>query len=475
MAAFRDYDRYDALGLAELIATRQVRPAEALEAAIERLEAVNPKLNAVVHKMYDEAERSIAAGLPAGPLAGVPFLLKDLGALYAGQPTSFGSALYDGFVADHDTTLVERYRAAGLVIFGKTNTPEMGLAATTEPARFGPTRNPWNLERTPGGSSGGATAAVAAGVVPAAHASDGGGSIRIPCSACGLVGLKPTRARNPAGPDVGEGWSGLATAHVASRTVRDSAAFLDASHGPARGDPYYAPAPARPFSDEVGADPGRLRVAFSTATPNGVPVDAECVRAVEDAVALLQSLGHEVAEDAPCFNFAGLMRHMTVIWGANTWHNVALRCRALGREPDGAGLEATTWGIAQRGRSEPASAYAAAIQAVHALGRIFGRFQKRYDVFVTPTLAQPPVKLGNIDMGEPDPERYLDNMLKFMPFTAQINCTGQPAATLPLHMTSDGLPVGVQFIARFGDEATLLRLASQIEAARPWAERRPPA
>jgi amidase len=473
MARFEEYDRYDALGLAELIATRQVRAAEVLEAAVARLEAVNPKLNAVTHKMYDEAERTIDAGLPQGSLAGVPFLLKDLGVLYAGQPTSFGSALYDGFVADHDSTLVERYRAAGLVIFGKTNSPEMGLAATTEPARFGPTRNPWNLERTPGGSSGGATAAVAAGVLPAAHASDGGGSIRIPASACGLVGLKPTRARNPMGPDVGEGWSGLSTAHVASRTVRDSAAFLDASHGPAPGDPYYAPAPARPFLEEVGADPGALRIAVSSRAPNGVPVDAECARAVADAASLLQSLGHEVEEAAPSFDMAALVRHMLVIWGANTWHNAALRYRALGREPDGSGLEAVTWAIAERGRSLPASDYAAAIQAVHALGRVFARFHERYDVFVTPTLAKPPVPLGDIDMGESSPERYLDNMLTFMPFTAQINCTGQPAITLPLAMTADNLPVGVQFIGRFGDEATLLRLASQIEAAQPWAARRP--
>lgn len=474
MAAFTDYDRYDALGLGELIAKGEVSAGEVLEAAIARLEAVNPTLNAVVHEMYDEAERTVAAGLPAGPLSGVPFLLKDLGALYAGQPTSYGSALYDGYVADHDTTLVERYRAAGLVIFGKTNTPEFGLAATTEPARFGPTRNPWDLERSPGGSSGGATAAVAARVLPAAHASDGGGSIRIPCSACGLVGLKPTRARNPLGPDVGEGWSGFSTAHVASRTVTDSAAFLDASHGPAPGDPYCAPAPARPFLEEVGAEPGRLRIAFTTAAPNGAPVDPECVRAVEEAAVLLDSLGHDVEEAAPTYTMATLIQHALVIWSANTWHHAASRYAALGREPDGSGLEAATWAFAQRGRAVPASDYAAALQAIHGLGRAFAAFHERYDVFVTPTLAKPPVPLGEIDMGEADVESYLANMLSFMPFTAQINATGQPALSLPLHWTPAGLPVGVQFVARFGDEATLLRLGSQVEAARPWADRRPP-
>ena len=473
MAAMENYQNYDALGLGELIAKGEISAMEALESAIERLEAVNPRLNAVVHKMYDEARQTIADGLPQGALAGVPFLLKDLGALYSGQPTSFGSALYDDFIADHDSTLVARYRAAGLVIFGKTNSPEFGLAATTEPVRFGPTHNPWDLDRTAGGSSGGATAAVAAGVLPAAHASDGGGSIRIPASACGLVGLKPTRARNPSGPDVGEGWSGLSTAHVACRTVRDAAAFLDATHGPAPGDPYHAPPPTRPFLDEIGTAPGRLRIAFSTAAPNGVPVDDDCAQAVSDAAALLDELGHDVSEAAPEYDMAEAVRSMTVIWAANTSINVAARYAALGREPDGSGLEAVTWAFAERGRTAPAADYARAIQVIHALGRSFAEFHSRYDVFVTPTLAQPPVPLGNIDMMDGDPEHYLDNMLHFMPFTPQINATGQPAITLPLHWTGDGLPVGVQFIAPFGDEATLLRLSSQIEAARPWADRRP--
>ncbi len=473
MAAFDDYRDYDALGLGELIARGQVTALEALEAAILRLEEVNPKLNAVVHPMYDEARRRIEAGLPAGPLSGVPFLLKDLGLLYSGQPTSFGSHLYDGYLADHHSTLVERYLEAGLVIFGKTNTPELGLAATTEPVRFGPTRNPWNLARTAGGSSGGSTAAVAAGVVPAAHATDGGGSIRIPASACGLVGLKPTRARNPAGPDAGEGWSGLSCGHVASRTVRDSAAFLDASHGPESGAPYHAPEPARPFLDEVGADPGRLRIAFSTEAPNGTAVDPECVSAVEDTAALLAELGHEVVAAAPEFDMEDAIQNMAVIWGANTWANAALRYRALGREPDGSGLEAVTWAIAERGHRAPASDYARAIQVVHALGRVFARFHQAHDIFMTPTLALPPVALGNIDMMEPDPDRYLENMFKFMPFTPQINASGQPAITLPLAQSAEGLPLGVQFIARFGDEATLFRLAAQLEEARPWAGRRP--
>ncbi len=472
MAAFAEYRDYDALGLAELIAGGEVTPKEVLEAAIGRLEAVNPEINAVVHQMYDEAERAIAAGLPAGPLSGVPFLLKDL-VLYEGQPTGYGSRLYDGFVAGHDSTITARYRAAGLVVFGKTNTPEMGLAATTEPIRFGPTRNPWNLERTAGGSSGGSTAAVAAGVLPAAHATDGGGSIRIPASACGLVGLKPTRSRNPAGPDAGEGWSGLSCGHVASLTVRDSAAFLDATHGPEAGAPYHAPPPAGLFLAEVGADPGRLRVGYSTVAPNGVAVDAECVAAVEAAAKLLAGLGHEVAEAAPEYDFAEAIQHMAVIWAANTWANTALRYEALGREPDGSGLENVTWIIARRGLEATAADYARALQVVHGLGRAFARFHDTHDIHLTPTLAQPPVPLGNIDMMETDADRYLENMLKFMPFTPQINATGQPAITLPLHQSADGLPIGVQFVGRFGDEATLLRLAGQLEQTCPWADRRP--
>jgi amidase/6-aminohexanoate-cyclic-dimer hydrolase len=474
MTGFAEYGDYDALGLGELIARGEVTATEVLEAAVSRLDAVNGEINAVVHDMREEAERTIEAGLPAGPLSGVPFLLKDLGVLYDGQPTSYGSHLYDGFVADHDSTIVARYRAAGLVVFGKTNSPEFGLAATTEPVRFGPTRNPWDLGRTAGGSSGGSTAAVAAGVLPAAHATDGGGSIRIPASACGLVGLKPTRARNPAGPDAGEGWSGFSCGHVASRSVRDTAAFLDATHGPEPGAPYHAPAPAGPFLAEVGTDPERLRVAWSTKAPNGTAVDPDCVRAVEDAAKLLAELGHEVAEDAPDFQMADILPHMTLIWAANTWANTAARYEVLGREPDGDGLEKVTWALANRGREAPASGYAKALQEVHALGRSFARFHQSYDVFVTPTLALPAVPLGNIDMMEPDPDRYIENMLKFMPFTPQINATGQPAITLPLHQSAGGLPIGVQFIAPFGDEAALLRLAGQIEAARPWADQRPP-
>ena len=276
----REYEKHDGLGLAELVKTRQVAPAELLAAAVERVEQANPAINAVVNRMYDQAKAAIAAGLPEGPFTGVPYLLKDLGVLYAGTVTSAGSGLFRDAVADHDSEIVIRMKRAGLVIFGKTNTSEFGLATSVEPRLFGPTRNPWNLEHTAGGSSGGAAAAVASGMLPMAHATDGGGSIRIPATCCGLFGLKPTRARNPMGPDAGEGWNGASVGHAVTRSVRDSAALLDATAGPDIGDPYWAPTPKGPYLAEVGADPGRLRIAFTTTAWNAQAVDPECVAAV---------------------------------------------------------------------------------------------------------------------------------------------------------------------------------------------------
>ena len=474
MAGFEDYEAYDGLGLAELVRTKEVAPTDLIEAAIARVERHNPALNAVVHEMYDAARRAIADGLPEGPFTGVPFLLKDLGALTSGAPTTNGSRLFADYVADHDTTLTERVRAAGLVIMGKTNTPEMGVSAACEPVLHGAARNPWNPERSPGGSSGGAAAAVAARLVPMAHGSDGGGSIRIPAANCGLFGLKPTRARNPAGPDVGEGWSGLSTAHAVTRSVRDSAALLDATSGPAPGDPYWAPPPARPFLDEVGADPGRLHIAFTTTAPNGVPVHPECVKAAVEAARLCAGLGHGVTEAAPELDMELAIRTMRTIWAANLWAAVETRYQALGREADGDGLETITWLLAQEGRTQCAADYARALPVIHGIGRGFARFFEDYDLLLTPTLAQPPWPLGTIDMMGRDLEAYFDTLYAHMPFTAQFNASGQPAVSVPLHWTGDGLPVGVQFVARFGDEATLLRLSAQLEAARPWADRRPP-
>jgi len=473
MAAFKEYGNYDALGLAELIAQKQIKPEEALDAAIERIEAINPKINAVVQKQYDDARAAIAAGLPNGPLRGVPYLLKDLYTWQKGARIGNGSRIYDGFVADHDFTLVERYKAAGLVILGRTNTPEFGLNAATEPVVNGPTRNPWNPKHSAGGSSGGAAAAVAAGMVPAAHGTDGGGSIRIPAANCGVFGLKPNRARNPAGPDVGEGWSGLACGHAITRTVRDSAAFLDASSGPAPGDPYWAPPPARPFLKEVGTDPGRLRIAVTTRTNSGTPVHAECVKGVEAVAKLCAELGHQVEEAMPDFAFAGLRWAMGVIIAANVRNAVDLRLEGLKREQRQGDVERITEQWAEQGRRFTARDYARAIVIVHGVGRRFGAFFQKYDLLLSPTLAEPPLPLGSTDMMGDDLDAYNERLFRLIPFTPQFNVSGSPAASLPLHWTADGLPVGIQLGADFGNEAVLFRIAAQLEAARPWRDRRP--
>ncbi len=474
MAIFRDYHKYDATGLAQLVRDGSVSAQELLETAIECVERLNPSLNAVIQPMYDQARGEIAAGLAEGPFRGVPFMLKDLGMLYKGVPTTNGSRLFRDFIPDHHSHLVERYRQAGLVIMAKTNTPEMGLTATTEPLLHGPSRNPWNLEHSTGGSSGGAAAAVAAGMLPAAHATDGGGSIRIPAACCGLFGLKPTRARNPMGPDFGEGWSGMGVGHAITRSVRDSAALLDATSGPADGDPYWAPPPARPFAKEVGSDPGRLRIAVSNVAPNDVPVHPDCVKAVEEVGKLCVELGHNVVEDAPPLNMTFLISAMRIVWGANTRAAAEIRYHALGKKPDGEGLENVTWMLAEEGRTTSAADYARAIQVLHRTGRDFAQFLENYDLFLTPTVAQPPWPLRALSMMDEDLDAYFYNLFAHIPFTAQFNSTGQPAMSVPLHWTQDDLPVGVQFAARFGDEATLLRLGAQLEAARPWGDRRPP-
>lgn len=474
MSGFSEYGDYDAIGLAELVRSKQVSPAELLDEAIERVEKVNPAINSMVTEMYDQARAAIDAGLPEGPFTGVPFLLKDLHALYAGVASTNGCRFLVDNVPNHDTELVSRYKMGGLVIFGKTNTPEFGLNASTEPRLFGPTRNPWNTDHIAGGSSGGAAAAVAGGILPAAHASDGGGSIRIPASCCGLFGLKPTRGRNPAGPDRGEGWSGMSVEHVISRTVRDSAGILDLTCGPDVGAPYWAPPPARPFIEEVGAEVGPLHVAFSAVPPSGVPVDSECVKAVEDAVKLPEQLGHRVEEAAPRVSSDQFTAAFRVIIGANTMAVINQYEANSGRKASQKEFENITWLFAQLGDDTPATAYAAAIRTIHAAGRQVGHFFENYDVFVTPTLTKPPLPLGTLDMMASDPDEYVEKLFGFAAFTPLFNASGNPAASIPLHWTDTGLPVGVQFVGRYGDEATLFRLAAQLERARPWADRRPP-
>lgn len=463
----------DATAQAELVRSKQVKPVELLEAAIERAERVNPQINAVITPMYDIARKAAEGPVPDGPFSGVPFLLKDLGPSFAGVRQCSGSRYLQDFVAPIDTTLTVRLKAAGLVIFGKTNTPEFGLVPTTEPYLFGPTRNPWDPSRTPGGSSGGSAAAVAAGVVPMAHANDGGGSIRIPASCCGLFGLKPTRARVPLGPIVGDLMSGLVADHCVSRSVRDSAALLDATAGPEPGDPYWAPPQDRPYAEEVRTPPGALRIAFSTQSPTGAAVHPDCVAAVLDTVQLLQDLGHEVEEAMPPPPGERLITGFTALWAGGHAFTIDSWAAATGREPKPEYFEPLTWALYELGKQTDASAYLNGVFEMQQLGRRMAAFHTRYDVWLTPTLASPPPLLGHFDTPD-DPMLGFQRAAEFVPFTPLFNATGQPAMSVPLYWNGEGLPIGVHFAARFGDEATLFRLAAQLEEARPWAGRRPP-
>jgi Asp-tRNA(Asn)/Glu-tRNA(Gln) amidotransferase A subunit family amidase len=473
VALLPEYERLDGVALADLVRRREVSPEALLDAALERLDARNPAVNAVVLRLEREARAAIAAGLPRGPFTGVPYLVKDL-APCAGTVTTYGLGLLRGAVAERDSEVVARSRRAGLVVFGKTNTPELGLTTTTEPRLHGPTRNPWDLGRSAGGSSGGAAAAVAAGIVPMAHASDGGGSIRIPASACGLFGLKVTRARTPSGPDFGEGWSGAANDHAITRSVRDSAALLDAIAGPDVGDPYWAPPPARPFLAEVGADPGRLRVTFTTVPWNGQPVDPACVEAVAAAARLCETLGHEVVEDRPEWDEKARGHATRVVIGAHARAALDRVGRAIGREVTAEDVEVQTWANAEYGRARTAADYAHALTVLHRTGRAVARFFGRRDVLLTPTMCRPPYELGVLSLSNPDTAAFHQAIASTTAFTSPFNATGNPAMSVPLHWTAGGLPVGVQFVGAFGAEATLLRLAAQLEAARPWADRRPP-
>jgi amidase len=468
------FDHHDGLALAELVRRKEVSAKELLDAAMARAEALNPTLNAIVTRLDDQARAAIAAGLPEGPFTGVPYLLKDLGALYTGAPTSYGSAFFDGNVADHDSEITARLKRAGLVIFGKTNTPEMGLAPSTEPRRFGATKNPWSLAHTAGGSSGGSAAAVAAGIVPMAHATDGGGSIRIPASCCGLFGLKPTRARNPMGPDAGEGWGGASCGHAVTRSVRDSAALLDATSGPDVGDPYWAPPPAGPFLAEVGRDPGRLRIALTTTAFNGQSVDPQCVEAARAAANLCASLGHVVEEAHPSFDAPALGGATRIIIAANVRAALEARASVLGRPVMETDVERITWAFARIGLETTATDYVRSIGIVHRVGRAVGRFFTTYDAILSPTMCRPPLPLGVMTLSSTDDAAYLDAVLGSIGFTSLFNSAGNPAMSVPLAWSREGLPIGVQFAGRFGDEATLLRLAAQLEAAQPWADRRPP-
>ncbi|PWT76048.1 MAG: amidase [Proteobacteria bacterium] len=472
---FKEYDQYDATGLADLIRRKQISADEVLEAAIARADSTDRTVHAVVARYDDHARAVLRAGLVDGPFRGVPFLLKDLHALSAGLTTSNGCRFYRENRADHDTELVARYKRGGLVIFGKSSTPEFGLTITTEPVLFGPTRNPWNAEYSSGGSSGGAAAAVAAGIVPAAHASDGGGSIRIPASCCGVFGVKPTRGRNPAGPDRGEGWSGMSTEHVISRSVRDSAAMLDLTSGPDVGAPYFAPPPHRSFVEELRVQPGALRIGFAVRTPAGEAVSAECEAGLKDTARVLESMGHHLEETALDFVPEELGPGFRTVIAGNVRASVDIYAEKIGRPPRSQDFERITWSFYEGGGTSSAGDYARAIQAIHRTGRLVARFFERYDLLLTPTLPQPPAKLGVFDMNTEDLDSYRRNIALFTAFTAPFNAAGNPAMSVPLHWNAAGLPIGMQIVARYGEEATLFRVASQLEQSKPWFNRRPAA
>ena len=473
MAKLDELTELDASAQAELVRRKEVTAIELVEAAIDRIERLNPQVNAVVLRTYERAREAAAGPVGDGPLAGVPYLLKDLVVEEAGVPLREGSAFLSEYVPAVDSELVRRLKRAGLIILGRTNTPELGLGPTTEPRLYGPARNPWDPTRTAGGSSGGSGAAVASRMVPAAHGNDAGGSIRIPASCCGVFGLKPTRARVPAGPHYGELLGGLAVEHALTRSARDSAALLDAAAGPDPGDPYWAPPPTRPFRNEVGAPPGRLRIAFSARAPLGPAMHPDCIAAVHDAARLCETLGHEVVEAVPAVDAEPFWRAFTIVisagftWAIDDWS------RRTGRAVAPEHFEPFVWALAGRGREFSSAAYLLAQQDMHRASRGVARFFADHDVWLTPTLGAPPVPLGTLVYTGGDPFEMRRRIAEFCPFTWIANATGQPAMSVPLHWNREGLPIGTQWMARLGDEATLLRLATQLEVARPWT-RRPP-
>jgi amidase len=489
-----DYVGTDATALAQMVKEREVSAAELLEVAAAQLERLNPLINAVNVPMLDEARRRVQEPL-SGALAGVPVLIKDAIQDYAGLPTSFGSRGFRAIIPKRHSAIVQRLLDAGAVIFGKTNTPELALKGVTDPAAFGITKNPWDLSRSPGGSSGGSAAAVASGIAPVAGANDGGGSIRIPASYCGLFGLRPSRGRVPPGPAVSEIWEGASSDHVLSRSVRDSALALDVLAGPCQGDPYAIAAPERSFVTAMMGDPGRLKIAFSTKSPICTDVASEAVEAVRNAAKLLGSLGHDVVEDRPDYDGAALARCFLEMYFGQVAATLG-EVRAAGAKSDD--FELTTLLLEALGKAKSAGDYIRSHRRWNEFARALGRFHGRYDLFLTPTVATPPVSheatampasqrrvlsflldtgllgvMARLGLMEGAIAQLSRQNLAYVPFTQLANLTGTPAMSVPLHWTDGGLPVGVQFIARFGGEAQLLQLARQLEEAQPWMQRLP--
>jgi amidase len=494
MAGFVEYDQYDAMGLAKLVREKKISPAELCEEAINRIEKLNPILNAVINPMFDIGRDAAKQPLPDGPFTGVPFLLKDLISAYAGVKLTSGCRAYKDYVPDYDSELVKRFKRAGLVALGKTNTPEFGLMGITEPELYGPTRNPWNVEHTPGGSSGGSAAAVASGMVPMASGGDGGGSIRIPSAFCALFGLKPTRGRTPTGPKYGKLWQGAVIEHVLTRSVRDSAAILDSIQGADAGAPYVIKPPDIPYSEEINRETGSLRIAFNTESPLGTGTHEYCKEAVLQTAKLLQDLGHKVEEARPELDGIKLANSYFTLYFGEIAADIELARSVLKKKVGKKDFEITTWFFGQLGDCYSAVDFVTAMREWDIAARVMGQFHLKYDLYLTPTVAYPAAKIG--ELLPKSYEKAAMEIISFLrlgflakasgmvnqiaiqtlaktPFTQLANFTGQPAMNVPLQWDKKGMPCGVQLIAPFGDEATLFQLASQLEKAKPWFNKRP--
>lgn len=474
-----DFANMDATEQAGLVARGKVSPKELVEAACERLERLNPELNAVIHLALDRArELAVSSELPSGPFRGVPFLLKDIGGDQKGQPYHAGLRLLKNanWVAKEDSYFTRKINDAGLVILGRTATSELAVLPAGSTRAYGETHNPWNLDHETGGSSGGAGAAVAAGIVPMAHGSDGGGSIRIPAAHCGIVGLKPSRGRCSFGPGAGERWSGLSAEFALTRSVRDSAALLDAVAGPMPGDPYSVPLPNVSFAEQAASSPGRLRVGVMRDTPREIEMHPDCIRVVDETAKLLESLGHEVeVAHPPALEEPELVAHYVKIVATNVSQAVVSWGEKVGREAGPDDVEPLTWALAQQGKAMSAQELLASIEYIHGFGRrLSSWWEGGFDVLLTPTTAQPAPKLGVLASTEDEPLKAYFLAAPYGVFTLPHNLSGQPGISLPLHVSEEGLPVGSQLVGQVGEEGMLLSLATQIEEAAPWCDRMPP-
>ncbi|HEY2070865.1 MAG TPA: amidase family protein [Rhizomicrobium sp.] len=468
-----EYAQYDGLGLARLVAKKAVTPLELVDEAIRRAELLNPRLNAIIFQAFDRARDAAKTTPTDGLFAGVPTLLKDMRAGATGMPTRSGSRLFPPIPADHDSTLVARFKQAGLIPLGKTNVPEFGILPTTESRLYGAAHNPWNVDHSPGGSSGGSAASVAARIVPLAHATDGGGSIRIPAACCGLVGLKVSRGRNTQGPDASDATSGLSVDHVVSRSVRDTAAALDVVSPIDYGDPYFAPPAEGSYLEGIARKPKRLRIAVSLGRADGTPHHPDVMAALRKAAKLCEELGHIVEEKTPAINPAESTPAFLTLWAGNTALGVSMLAKMLNVTPSMENVEGLTLSLYEQGLKITAIQHMMAQQSLFRTARVMAKFHETYDAWLSATLDSPPMKLGTIDVDERDIEKAFAPIINYVPYTALQNATGQPGINVPLHWNEAGLPIGVQFVARNGGEMLLLQLAAQLEQAAPWISKSP--